>query len=134
MSATIEYKTRTGRTRLFDISDEACDKFGFRHNERVTTPRGPATVIGICINGNGFRNIWFHADCEKGAIYWDNGRDHHSLLHTVGIYHLYNEKDNPIKSTDPSQLFHLTEKEDDPIKSIDPSQITEEMAAAAEDL
>jgi MoxR-like ATPase len=62
---TREYKLKSGGIWTFDITREACEPFGFYPGERVETPSGPATVIGV---NNG--SLWFHCDEDKGASYW----------------------------------------------------------------
>jgi len=75
----IEHRTKTGEILEFDISRAACSPFGFYYSDRVDTPRGPATVIGVRDD-----SLWFHIDCDKGASYWDNGKDYVDLL-SIGI-------------------------------------------------
>lgn len=64
------YLTRNQRIRPFITSLELTEGFearwGFRPGEMVTTPRGPADVIGE----NCF-NLWFHIQYELGASTWD---------------------------------------------------------------
>lgn len=64
-SDVLEYKAKAGETLEFDIGDNACSAFGFLHGQRVDTPKGFATVIGV--RG---QHLWFHADCDTGASYW----------------------------------------------------------------
>lgn len=68
---TIKAKTCVGRNIKFDISKEACEPFGFFHNERVKTPCGNATVVGVAKDR--YQNklqLWFLVDGEEGAACW----------------------------------------------------------------
>ena len=62
---TIRYATSLGFELQFDVSDSACKGFGMKARRRVRTPRGIATVIGIC---DGV--MWFHVDGEPGAWFF----------------------------------------------------------------
>jgi len=44
---TMSYKSNSGDIYEFDVSLQACSKFGFTPGDRVRTPKGPATVIGV---------------------------------------------------------------------------------------
>ncbi|CAM9365219.1 unnamed protein product, partial [Choristocarpus tenellus] len=62
---TIRYMTSCGYELQFDTSETACTPFGLRTKGRVQTPRGNATVVGVC-NGA----AWFHVDGEPGAWFF----------------------------------------------------------------
>jgi hypothetical protein len=75
----IQYRAKSGDELSFDISQKACEHFGFYHQDRVETPKGAATVVGVregC--------MWFHIDGDRGASYWDNGKSYVELL-SIGI-------------------------------------------------
>jgi len=57
----------------FDISEEACSKFGFSHGDRVrdTATNRCATVIGVRKNDSGELDLWFHSDGIPGAAVLD---------------------------------------------------------------
>lgn len=65
---TVRYATSLGFELQFDVSDSACRGFGMKARRRVRTPRGIATVIGIC---DGV--MWFHVDGEPGAWFFTTG-------------------------------------------------------------
>lgn len=65
---TVRYATSLGFELQFDVSDSACRGFGMKARRRVRTPRGIATVIGIC---DGV--MWFHVDGEPGAWFFTAG-------------------------------------------------------------
>jgi len=75
-----EYLTRRGEVEVFDRSVDACLPYGFIAGDRVMSPKGPATVVGIC---DGL--MWFHIDGENGASFWDNGKDYNALAFDIGI-------------------------------------------------
>eukprot|EP01028_Stygiella_incarcerata_P002148 TRINITY_DN1403_c0_g1_i3.p1 TRINITY_DN1403_c0_g1~~TRINITY_DN1403_c0_g1_i3.p1 ORF type:complete len:1207 (+),score=283.05 TRINITY_DN1403_c0_g1_i3:574-4194(+) len=56
------YPKIDGTMGVFDNAPITCDQFGFRHGQRVDTPRGPATIIGVCD-----KELYFHADIDMGA-------------------------------------------------------------------
>jgi hypothetical protein len=66
---SIDYRTVSSDFFTFDITEDVCRPFGFFHGERVQTPNGPATVIGVRSN-----NLWFHVDSDEGASYWGSCR------------------------------------------------------------
>eukprot|EP01028_Stygiella_incarcerata_P006253 TRINITY_DN2562_c0_g1_i1.p1 TRINITY_DN2562_c0_g1~~TRINITY_DN2562_c0_g1_i1.p1 ORF type:complete len:2836 (-),score=859.97 TRINITY_DN2562_c0_g1_i1:92-8599(-) len=66
-SFLLEYSTFSGGRIKFDTSDDACKRFGFRHGQRVTTPRGASTVIGVHN-----RQLYFHCDGDPGATFWSD--------------------------------------------------------------
>lgn len=71
----LEYITKTEEVYTFDISTETCSQYGFFHGDRVQTPRGPATIIGIHDY-----HVWFHIDGDRGASFWDGYRSYEQLL------------------------------------------------------
>lgn len=62
---TVRYVTSLGFELQFDVSDFACRRFGLRAQGRVRTPRGNATVVGLCEGV-----MWFHVDGERGAWFF----------------------------------------------------------------
>lgn len=76
-----EYKVEgLNQTAFFDISEAACQPFGFYHGYRVSTPRGGATVIGVKDG-----SLWVHVDHEQGATILPG--NYEQLL---GKNHVYN--------------------------------------------
>jgi hypothetical protein len=78
-SILIEYRAKNGEILVYDIGSGALKPFGFNYADRVDTPKGPASVIGVregC--------MWFHCDCDLGASFWDNGKSYEDLR-TIGI-------------------------------------------------
>jgi len=75
-NSIVQYMAKSGDVFDFDTSQAACEKWGFFAGSRVMTPRGTATVIGVC---QGF--LWFHVDGDRGASYWDNCKTYEDLLH-----------------------------------------------------
>lgn len=65
---TVRYATLLGFELQFDISDVSCRRFGLKAQARVRTPRGSATVIGLCEGV-----MWFHVDGESGAWFFTVG-------------------------------------------------------------
>lgn len=65
---TTRYLTTLGFELQFDVSDPSCRQFGLKARGRVSTPRGNATVIGICEGV-----MWFHVDGERGAWFFTAG-------------------------------------------------------------
>lgn len=65
---TVRYATLLGFELQFDISDVSCRHFGLKAQARVRTPRGSATVIGLCEGV-----MWFHVDGESGAWFFTSG-------------------------------------------------------------
>eukprot|EP01114_Cavostelium_apophysatum_P013954 TRINITY_DN348_c1_g1_i2.p1 TRINITY_DN348_c1_g1~~TRINITY_DN348_c1_g1_i2.p1 ORF type:complete len:266 (-),score=32.91 TRINITY_DN348_c1_g1_i2:86-883(-) len=90
----VPFLTKSGDVYQFDCSAKSCAPKGFLSGERVLTPKGPATVVGV--NG-GF--LWFKMDGDKGASYWNNGCTYEDLLR-LGIQHL-----NPSEPYDPKRQF-----------------------------
>lgn len=66
---TASYRTVSREFYSFDISDEACRPFGFLHQDRVHSPNGPSTVVGVRDG-----RMWFHVDSDDGASYWGSCR------------------------------------------------------------
>jgi hypothetical protein len=63
----ITYKTNSGNAAEFDVSHDAQVPFGFFHGDRVRTPDGDATVVGVRED-----ELWFHVDSDLGAAFWSN--------------------------------------------------------------
>lgn len=85
MSDILEYLTRSHKVLRFDKSYGACSPFGFFNGQRVQTPKGPATVVGVHTTPAGEKQMWFHVDGQDGASFWDNGTDYDSLVKDVGV-------------------------------------------------
>ena len=62
---TITCMTRSGVLKTFDTSLESVLPFGFRANDRVQTPRGPARVLGVWEG-----HLYFVIDGDHGASTW----------------------------------------------------------------
>lgn len=58
----VRRRTRAGYELQFDISDAACSAYGVRTTQRIRTPRGNATVLGVTDD-----KLWFTVDGESGA-------------------------------------------------------------------
>ncbi|CAM9106802.1 unnamed protein product, partial [Hapterophycus canaliculatus] len=65
---TVRYATILDFELQFNVSDSSCRCFGLRARGRVRTPRGSATVIGVCEGV-----MWFHVDGERGAWFFTAG-------------------------------------------------------------
>lgn len=65
---TVRYATILDFELQFDVSDSSCRRFGLRARGRVRTPRGNATVVGVCEGV-----MWFHVDGERGAWFFTAG-------------------------------------------------------------
>ncbi|WP_058511770.1 hypothetical protein [Legionella steelei] len=63
----ITLTTKDGHQFSFDITLNATSKFGVYFLQRIKTPSGPATVIGVYND-----NLWFWVDGDKGVSYWDH--------------------------------------------------------------
>lgn len=63
----VDQLCKDGVFRYLDISREATLKFGFVFQDRVDTPLGPATVLGV--NGN---RLYFLVDSDTAASYWSD--------------------------------------------------------------
>lgn len=61
------FKDCRGKEKTFDISEEALKPYGFSAYQRVKTPLGDATVIGVADNVYGKKQLWFHVDTKIGA-------------------------------------------------------------------
>eukprot|EP01112_Ceratiomyxa_fruticulosa_P018228 TRINITY_DN5796_c0_g1_i1.p1 TRINITY_DN5796_c0_g1~~TRINITY_DN5796_c0_g1_i1.p1 ORF type:complete len:461 (-),score=107.82 TRINITY_DN5796_c0_g1_i1:153-1535(-) len=96
MEGTLEYHAKDGSTQNFDISRQACSHFGFYFGDRINTPKGVATVIGV---SGGF--LWVHIDTDSGASYWDNGKNYHDLL-AIGFSLVSNKEETPTTPTTPT--------------------------------
>ncbi|OQS05252.1 HECT E3 ubiquitin ligase, partial [Thraustotheca clavata] len=59
------HMTRAGYDLLFDVSDETCTPFGFKARDRVKTPRGNGTVIGVADN-----RLWIETEGENGCWFF----------------------------------------------------------------
>jgi hypothetical protein len=59
--------TRSGAELQFDLSEAKCQSlgYGFLAGDRVATPRGQATVVGVAEN-----KLWFHVDGDSGAWFF----------------------------------------------------------------
>jgi len=67
--------TKSGEINEFDISYTACKQYGFFYGQRVYTPKGTGSVIGVY---DGF--FWFHLDCDRGCSYWDTVINYEGVL------------------------------------------------------
>jgi len=78
-AAWVEYKARNGKTVLLDLSSEALSRFGVQTYQRVNTPAGAATVIGVD-QEHGF--CWFQLDKDfkEGLSYWDDITNYDSMI------------------------------------------------------
>ncbi|CAK4082477.1 unnamed protein product [Aphanomyces euteiches] len=57
--------TRAGYDLLFDVSDATCIPFGFKAKDKVKTPRGNGTVVGVAdgrlwVDTEGETGVWFY--------------------------------------------------------------------------
>lgn len=75
-----QHRAKNGEVMDFDISRSACNKFGFYYSDRVETPLGSASVVGVAN-----KSLWFLVDGDPGASFWDNGKCYEDLLQ-LGIY------------------------------------------------
>jgi len=75
----IEYKVRNGRTIVLDCSSEVLSRFGVKVYQRVNTPAGTGTIIGVD-QEHGF--LWFQLDkdLKEGLSYWDDLADYDTLI------------------------------------------------------
>ena len=62
--------TKSGDICRFDTNESATAPFGFRYGQRVCTPLGPATVIGVRED-----QLWFQIDGCPGLSYWGSCRN-----------------------------------------------------------
>lgn len=52
-----------------DTSDKACEKFGFKHGDRIRCPGvGVGTVIGVARSGEGPDVLWYAIDGRGGNV------------------------------------------------------------------
>jgi len=66
ISIGLEYKTQKRKlTFSFSTSPMVFETFGFHPSARVTTPKGPGTVLGV-YDGE----LWFLLDKDNGASFW----------------------------------------------------------------
>lgn len=82
----IEHRAKNGDILEFDISRTACEVFGFYYSDRVDTPLGNASVVGVRD-----KCLWFLVDNDSGASFWDNGKTYVDLL-SLGISLLPTDK------------------------------------------
>ncbi|CUG91133.1 Hypothetical protein, putative, partial [Bodo saltans] len=61
----IEYHCKDDVIRRLDVSQSAVGYFGFYYQQRVTTPLGLGTVLGVC-NGQ----LYFILDSDAKASHW----------------------------------------------------------------
>lgn len=61
---SIECKTKAGVKRM-NIGRAATERFGFLYGQRVQTPFGPASVMGVNQD-----RLYFHVEGDEGASYW----------------------------------------------------------------
>ena len=65
-----KYRLKGGSPGLanFDVDDETCARFGFKHGDVVITPEGVvSTAIGVHKG-----RLWFHVEGSDGAGLWEN--------------------------------------------------------------
>ncbi|KTC94718.1 hypothetical protein [Legionella erythra] len=65
--SSLSFKTKSKRDIIVDATDEATKRFGTHFLERIYTPKGLATVIGVYKD-----NLWVWLDIDPGPSYWDN--------------------------------------------------------------
>lgn len=95
----LHYQLKNGEFRNFDASKEACAPYGFFSSQRVVTPKGDATVVGVAHD-----YLWFHVDGDAGAIYFEDCRTYEDLIQE-GIFSV----DPPAKSPNVYQELKLGE-------------------------
>lgn len=61
-----EFASRDSGALLLDISFEATRVFGFVFQDRVSTPKGPASVLGVSKSGH----LYFQLDSDTGCSFW----------------------------------------------------------------
>ena len=76
-SNKVAYRRINDEVGIFDISDEACEKFGFHAGDRIKTPfeDSNATVIGVRDE-----HFWFHRDDRDGATFWSDINENFKLI------------------------------------------------------
>eukprot|EP00758_Cryptobia_borreli_P006623 Tbor_TRINITY_DN5184_c2_g7::TRINITY_DN5184_c2_g7_i1::g.25851::m.25851 len=67
----VPVKGRTSMSFILDISPEAVGKFGFSFDDRVSTPKGPAFVIGTRTI-KGIDRLYFRLEDEEFASFWSS--------------------------------------------------------------
>ena len=76
-SNKVAYRRINDEVGIFDVSDEACEKFGFHAGDRIKTPfeDSNATVIGVRDE-----HLWFHRDDRDGATFWSDINEDFKLI------------------------------------------------------
>ncbi len=70
------YTKRDGKTIELDSTDQALAKFKLKNGDEFKTPKGKATVIGVCSQGM----LWFQLECDQGKIsYWNVVKEYNDL-------------------------------------------------------
>lgn len=62
----VDFVTREKTQQRLDISAEATGVFGFVFQDRVSTPKGPGTVLGVSNTGD----LYFQLDGDPGCSFW----------------------------------------------------------------
>jgi len=75
----IEYRARNGRVVFLYLSSTATSKYNVQPYQRVNTPSGPGTVIGV---DQEHGHLWFQLDkdLKEGLSFWDDVKDYDTLL------------------------------------------------------
>ncbi|QRN02565.1 hypothetical protein GH742_01020 [Legionella sp. MW5194] len=68
--SSICLKTKSKKEITINTSPEATQPFGTHFLERINTPKGLGTVIGVNSNF-----LWIWLDCDSGPTYWDHVTD-----------------------------------------------------------
>jgi len=78
-AAWVQYRARNGRLVFLDLSSAATARYKVRTYQRVNTPAGPGTVVGVD-QEHGY--LWFHLDKDKneGLSFWDDIKDYDSMI------------------------------------------------------
>lgn len=63
------FQTRKGRVVEIDQDPIVCREFGFVAGDRVNTPFGPGTVVGVSSRAES-PNMWFFLDDDDGITFW----------------------------------------------------------------
>ena len=77
---SVKKKSNRGLHNNIDlnVSKEACKPFGFFYNERVQTPFGPGTVMGVaegrCCCSFGLQ-LFFLLDKDDGVSFWGGNKE-----------------------------------------------------------
>ncbi|MEA2091737.1 MAG: hypothetical protein U9O83_05160, partial [Campylobacterota bacterium] len=61
----VVHTTRDGKIVSLDTGASACGSFGFVTNQRVSSPLGAGTVVGVA-----YGKLWMILDGERGVSYW----------------------------------------------------------------